>query len=236
MKLEYDLHTHILPGVDDGAQNVEESLTIIDALRKNGIKYVCFTPHFYTHKESMEDFLERRQKAYEELQPLLPSDLNFKLGAEVYVTKYLFAEERDVTALCIEGTPYMITEFSYDSKFSGETMRLITRLRNLGVIPVLPHVERYPHLMKSKALLEELVYMGVIIQSNITSYTESNKKRKLISLIKSGHIQLLSTDVHNMNRNSPNNIPGVLEFVSKKCTDSTICKLNSNAKDVFEGI
>jgi len=236
MTLKYDLHTHILPAVDDGAKNAEESLLLINALRKQGVLNVCLTPHFYTHKESMEDFLERRNAAYRELLPLLPDDMNFKLGAEVYVTKYIFSEERDITALCIEGTPYMITEFSYDSAFSGETMRLLTQLRNLGIVPVLPHVERYPNLLKSKSLLEELIYMGVIIQSNTVSYTESLKKRKLANLIKSGHIHVLSTDVHNMNRNSPESISEALEFIKKKCLASSVDKLNSNAKDVFEGL
>lgn len=236
MTLEYDLHTHILPGIDDGANTVEDSLKLIDTLKKSGVKNICFTPHFYTHKESAENFLARRRLAYEELLPYLPENMNFKLGAEVYVTRYLFSEERDLSALCIEGTPYMITEFSYDSSFSGETMRLLTKLRDLGVIPILPHVERYPRLIKNKTLLEDLIYMGVVIQSNAISFTEPIKKRKLVGLLKSGHIHILSTDAHSMSRNSPESMSQAIEFIASKGSASLLRKLNSEAKDVFEGI
>ena len=67
MLLKYDLHTHILPATDDGAQTVEESLTILEALKDKGVENICFTPHFYTHKESIEDFLARREAGYNEL-------------------------------------------------------------------------------------------------------------------------------------------------------------------------
>ena len=236
MQLKYDLHTHILPGVDDGAADKDESLILLDNLTKQGIKNICLTPHFYTHKESIEDFLVRRNRAYNELRPYLPKDINVKLGAEVYVTKYLFAEEVDVTPLCIEGTPYMITEFNYESSFTGESMRLLNKLRDRCIVPVIPHVERYPKLMKDKAILSELIYMGVIVQSNFASFTEPLKRRKLVSLIKSGHIHVLATDVHSMTRNSPQSISEAMEFITKKCSLSVINKLNKNAEEVFNGV
>ena len=56
----YDMHSHILPGIDDGCKTVEESLTIINRHIKNGVKNICLTPHFYTNEESIEDFISRR--------------------------------------------------------------------------------------------------------------------------------------------------------------------------------
>lgn len=235
MTLKYDLHTHILQGVDDGAKTVEDSLLLIGELKKNGIENICLTPHFYTHKESMDDFLLRRNKAFEELKTHLPSDVKIKLGAEVYVTKYLFSEERDLSLLCIEGTPYMITEFSYDSTFSDRPMNMIRRFRDFGIIPIIPHIERYPSLMKNKKILDELVYMDVILQSNISSYLNNSYKRKLISLMKKNYIDVLSTDTHSMSRNSPADIPEALKFIEKKTSDDYILDFNYNAQEIFEG-
>ena len=235
MTLKYDLHTHILHGVDDGAKTVEDSLLLIEALKDNGVENICLTPHFYTHKESMDDFLLKRNSAFEELKPHLPSDINFKLGAEVYVTKYLFSEERELSLLCIENTPYMITEFSYQSTFSDSTMNMIRRLRDFGIIPIIPHIERYPTLMKNKNVLSELVSMGVILQSNVSSFLSSSHKRKLISLIKKNYIDVLSTDTHSMNRNSPADISDALKFIEKKTSPEVISAFNDNAKDIFEG-
>lgn len=235
MTLKSDLHTHILQGVDDGAKTIDESLKLIDALVKEGVENICFTPHFYTHKESMTDFLNRRNQAFEELKPFLPQGVDYKLGAEVFVTKYLFSEERDLGMLCIENTPYMITEFSYQSTFSDSTLNLIRRLKDFGIIPVLPHVERYPALLKNKDSMEELISLGVLVQSNVSSFLNSSHKRKLIKLIKNGYIDLLSTDVHSMSRNSPSDISSALNYIVKKTSEDYVLELNENAKNVFDG-
>lgn len=235
MRLSYDLHNHILPGVDDGAKNSEESLTLIRALSRQGIKNICLTPHFYTHKESMDEFLRRRRIAAESFLPLVPEDIRVKLGAEVYITKYLFAEEKDLMPLCIEGTNYMLTEFPYTSRFRDGSMRLLNRLRDIGINPVLPHVERYPNLMKDTDLLEELIYMGVIIQSNAVSFTDVRFRRKLLKLLRNGYIQVLSSDAHSMERNSPTAISEALAVIMKKCGGEVISSLERNAVEVFEG-
>ncbi len=235
MNIKYDLHTHLIPSIDDGAQSVDESLNLIDALCDHGIENIVLTPHFYTHKESTEDFIERRNQAYKEISHLIPNYVNVKLAAEVYVTDYLFAEKRDLRPLCIEGTNYMITEFSYDSDFSGGSMSRLLKLIGLGYIPIIPHVERYPVLMKKKAKLDELMDMGVLIQSNFVSFTDKSKARKLLKMINSGYIHILSTDVHSFNRNAPDSILKAMEVISKKCSFEVIDSLNQNARDVFEG-
>ena len=236
MSLKFDLHTHILPGVDDGAKTVDDSLALINKLVENGVSSICLTPHYYSHKESLSDFLKRRAEAFDILYPLLPDSVEVKLGAEVYVTKYLFSEERDFTPLCIEGTPYMLTEFSYQSTFSESTMRMISRLRDFGIIPIIPHIERYPALLKSKSLVDELVSMGVIIQSNVGSYVDGSYKRKLIKLIKAGYIDILSTDVHSLERNTPDNISPALSYIEKKCKADLSEEFNANANLIFNNL
>lgn len=235
MKLSYDLHTHILPGIDDGAKTPEEALILIDSLRNQGINHLCFTPHFYTHKEAIEDFLVRREEAKRQFLSLVPDDVQVKVGAEVYVTKYLFSEERDLRALCIEDTNYMITEFSYDSTFSDNTMRMITYLRDRGIFPIIPHVERYPHLMKNKDKLLELIYGGVLIQSNAVSFTKFSSKRKLLRMVRDGYIQLLSSDTHSMTRNTPVAMTEAIKFISDKCGVEPVNSLIMNAEKVFYG-
>ncbi len=233
MKLTYDLHTHILPGVDDGAKTTEEAMQLIEALRSQGVSNICLTPHFYSHKESTADFLSRRDEAAKQFLPLVPDDVTIRLGAEVFVTKYLFSDDNDLCSLCIQGTPYMLTEFSYDSRFGDSTIRQIEEIRSRGIIPVLPHVERYPVLMKNKHILEDLIYMGIIIQSNAISFSETFLKRKLSKMINSGHIQVLSTDTHSMRRNPPQSLSLAVDYLSKKYDDDIIRKLESNAKDLF---
>ena len=235
MLLKYDLHTHILPSTDDGPETAEASSDLIEALCSKGVENICFTPHFYTHKESMEDFLARRDEGLKALPAEALQEVNIKLGAEVYVTKYLFSEERDFRPLCIEGTDYMLTEFPYTSQFSSDTLRMISRIMDFAIIPVLPHVERYPYLLKNTDKLRELIDMGVVIQSNYVSYTESGVKRKLLKLLSKGYIHILSSDVHSSDRNSPDMSEAGFDFINKKCSAEIIEYLAENNEKVFNG-
>ena len=79
MKLLYDMHSHILPAVDDGAKNIEESLTLINRLRRAGVTDICLTPHYYTHKESLKDFVNRRNKAYLELKSYVSDEFTGRI-------------------------------------------------------------------------------------------------------------------------------------------------------------
>lgn len=229
------MHTHILPGVDDGAKNVEDSLTLISRLKRAGITDICLTPHYYTHKESLRDFLTRRNAAYAELSSFVCDDVKLHLGAEVYVTKYLFSNEEDLKSVCYNGTSYMLTEFSYSSTFEGESMQYINKLiNNYGITPVLAHVERYPYLLKHIDVLEELIDMGVIIQSNACSFTEFPLKLRLIKLIKNGYIHVVGSDTHSLRRNTPDAFDVFNEYVAKKTGTSIIESINKNSADILK--
>ncbi len=232
MKLTYDFHTHILPGVDDGASDKDEALSIVSALKSNGVNKICLTPHFYTHKESVEDFTARRNHAAREFLPYIVNEVDVKLGAEVFVTPYLFSESRDFSQLCLTGTNYMLTEFPYSAGFSGETMKLLLNIRNVGVTPILAHIERYPKLMKEPELVEELIYMGVIIQSNAVSFTDKKLRFRLMRYLKKGYIQIISSDVHSLKRNSPSSYKDACELFKKKCPD-ILPFLQKNAEEIW---
>jgi len=235
MKLLYDMHTHILPGVDDGAKNIDESLTLISRLKRAGITDVCLTPHYYTHKESLKDFLSRRNSVFRELSSYVNDDVKLHLGAEVYVTKYLFSNEEDLKQVCYNGTSYMLTEFPYSSSFQGESMVHINKLmNNYGITPVLAHVERYPYLLKHLDVLEELIDMGVIIQSNACSFTEFPLKLRLIRLIKNGYIHILGSDAHSLSRNTPDAYNLLNDIISKKCGADLFRSVNNLSADILK--
>ncbi len=233
---KYDMHSHILPGVDDGAQNLEDSLVLIDRLKKAGITDICLTPHYYTHKESMYDFVERRDKAYEALKTKVGNNVNLHLGAEVFVTDYLFTTPYDLSKVCYNGTKYMLTEFGYRSTFQGDTLKNINNLmNNHGITPVLTHVERYPYLLKHPDALEELIYMGVLIQSNACSYSEFSLKRKLTKLLANGYIHVIGSDAHSLNRNSPDAFVTLEEHLKKKGIEDIINNINLNSRKILSG-
>ncbi|MEE1106147.1 MAG: CpsB/CapC family capsule biosynthesis tyrosine phosphatase, partial [Ruminococcus sp.] len=65
----YDMHSHILPAFDDGAKTVDDSLELIGHLRKQGVKNICLTPHFYTNELSYDDYLVEREEAFRAFAP-----------------------------------------------------------------------------------------------------------------------------------------------------------------------
>lgn len=234
MKLLFDMHSHILPAVDDGAKNTDDSLILINKLRRAGITDICLTPHYYTHKESLRDFIDRRNKAYAELSSYVSDDVTLHLGAEVYVTKYLFSNEDDLKSVCYNGTKYMLTEFPYSSTFEGESMVFVNKLiNNYGITPVLAHVERYPHLLKHLSVLEELIDMGVIIQSNACSFSEFPLKLRLTKMLKNGYIHIFGSDAHSVNRNSPDYFNSLNEHIDKKLSLDIKASVNKISSEIL---
>lgn len=232
----YDMHSHILPEFDDGAQSIEESLALLECLKKQNVKNVCLTPHFYTNEMSAEDFIQNRKEAYEKFLPHKPTDMNIVLGAEVYVTKYLFNYE-DLSEITYGKSNYLLTEFYYSSSFSDGTIKKIeTLIAEYGVIPVIPHVERYETLINNPEILRELKDIGVVIQTNANSYTKSAsyfRKRKLFKLISSGLIDVLGTDAHSMTHNTPEAYSEALKNISDKCGEQVVSHMMKKAEQIF---
>ncbi len=202
----YDMHSHILPAFDDGAKTIEDSLALIDCLKKQGVSNICLTPHYYTNERSFEDFLTKRQQAFEKFRPYIPQDVNIVLGAEVYVTDYLFNND-DLTGITYGNSRYILTEYPYNSQFGEKTMqKFYALIQNHRFIPVIPHVERYRYLTDNPDFIEELKDIGVIIQTNVSNYADKApffKKRRLMKLIDAGLIDILGTDAHSFSHNTP---------------------------------
>lgn len=232
----YDMHTHILPAIDDGAKNLNQSIELLNVLKAQGVNNVCLTPHFYTNEISVKDFLANRSQALETLLPNLPKGMRVVAGAEVYVCKYLFNGD-DFSDVCFGNSKYIMTEFSYNSSFNDSSSEYIIRLvENYGLKPILPHVERYTALMNDPYIIRELKDIGVVIQTNAVSYSEKSsffRRRKLIKLIKNGLIDVLGTDAHSFTHNPPKAYSEAVQFITEKAGESCINKMMKNAEEIF---
>ena len=101
-----DFHTHILPGIDDGSRNIEMSLNMLAAQREQQVDEIVATPHFYAQKDSVEEFLLRRQCSYEKLKTKMAEtnlDQKLHLAAEVYYFQGIGSAGM-IPKLCVEGT------------------------------------------------------------------------------------------------------------------------------------
>ncbi len=200
--MRIDFHCHILPGIDDGSKSVEESLGLLTMQKKQGIELVCATPHFYAERRSPEEFLERRQQAFERLVSSgpLPVD-NIRLGAEV---KYFsgISKMSAVTSLRLQGTRILLLEMPF-VPWTEYMLREVFELSCSGdIILMLAHIERYFGYMK-KDSLERFINQGILIQCNTGFFTDRKTGRKALKMLREGLIHTVGTDCHNLETRVP---------------------------------
>lgn len=226
-----ETHCHILPGIDDGAPDIETSLKMIKKLQLQGAKAIILTPHYYSDSISLNDFLERRDNAYRELVNALPQDSPKLIpAAEVYISQYLFSNE-NLDRIAIGNSGYALIEHPFSSTFSqGSYDRLLNLNYEFGIKPILAHIERYPALMENEDLLDEYIEMGCLVQVNISSFTAASRhiRKKLFKYLETGRIHLIGSDCHNLSSRPPEYEKGVNEII-KKCGKEAIDILESNA-------
>lgn len=216
--LSYDFHCHILPSMDDGAQDVKESLQLIKSQVEQGIEHIIFTPHFYARKESAKSFLARRKEAIEELQREEVNQLekvrrtSFRLGAEVKISSSLWKE--DLRPFCIEGTDYILLELPFQ-QFPAELHSMLDKMEYQGLLPILAHVERYQYFREDANLLYKLACRGVVSQINADSLLDKHDQGFSKACLKNGLAHMVVSDCHSVSTR-PCNVMEAMGTLDKK--------------------
>ena len=194
-----DVHSHLLPGIDDGARDVEQTKCALRSMRECGIHYLAFTPHYYAFLQPLSVFLDQREMAWNTVRSLPEArDMHLTLGAEVYLTEEVFNYE-DLKPLCYEGTDLMLTELETLDRFTPALERRLMRLTDdYAITPVLAHVDRYPFLIDDMELLSHLLDIGCLFQVNLDSFAPLFFRRKVFRLASDGMIHFLVQDVHQL--------------------------------------
>lgn len=227
-----DFHCHCLPEMDDGSKSVDESIGILEALWSQSVTTVVATPHFIANNESVDSFLERRQKSLEKLSSSLIKDLpEIKLGAEVEFYEGI-SNLDGLRKLCIEGTDILLLEM-VSAKWTQGIINELYRLVSLGNIRImLAHIERYLFL-QDWDVIDYLLQNDVIMQSNASYFIRLITKRKACKQLKNGIIHVLGSDSHNMTTRPPR-INEALAFVEKKLGNEAVEYLNSVSEELFQ--
>ena len=232
MNAYIDFHTHILPGIDDGSPDTGTSLAMIAKLAEQGVGKIVLTSHYYSDELPMEEYLLRRDAAFEELLPRCPAGIDLIPASATFVTEYIF-NNADLRPLCV-GARYLLTEWPYTSSFTGRSARQLERLQSdYGLTPIIAHVERYPALIGDRAKLEDLAEAGCLFQINLASLRSRGTRRVLTRLISDGLIHLVGTDCHNLTTRPPEYQPGI-EWIEKKCGSRAVERLIEKAEALLQ--
>lgn len=226
-----DLHCHILPGIDDGAKNVDVSMQLLQQERTNGVVGICFTPHFYYERMSIDEFLTNRHQAFSLLKGQIKAsgiEMAFKTGAEVYFSPAL--PSLDLKKLAFYGTNYLLLELPTSFHPSG-IEDLLFEIQQQGFTPILAHVERYPYVCENPSLLYDWVSGGALAQINASGLIRKGHTAKLLEkFIDWNLVHLLCTDAHH-----PEKRPAQLKAGFDTLPAKVQSYFQKNAIDVFLG-
>lgn len=196
-----EYHCHVLPGIDDGSENVETSLAMLDIMKKHGVERVIFTPHFYCHREkSVEHFIEKRQAAFESIKEKSPIK-EMLLGAEVAVEHGL-SEVKNIEKLAIQSTKLILLEMPFRDyeNWMAEEVYNISAEFDLKVI--LAHVHRYRSVF-SKDIMKRMLSSDNILQVNIEAFEGFRQKFIAKDIINSNRQFVFGSDAHNLSDRKP---------------------------------
>ncbi len=198
-----DLHTHILPGIDDGASTLEISMALLRDEVRQGIQTIVLTPHFYPEETTLALFLEKRASAYQVLRQAVAKEalpVELRLGAEVHFSPSIVA---DPLPLCIEGTHYMLVEFS-SRRLPILAKETFYALAAQGITPIIAHGERYLYA-GIDPLLEYLLSGDTLLQVDTPSLVHEQReiKKRTQQLLQHRMVHLLGSDTHSPDRRPP---------------------------------
>lgn len=213
----FDMHNHILFGVDDGAQNIKDSLQMLQIAYEDGIRSVLCTPHFHP-KRGMAHFSDVKAN-FAQLKDAAAQywgDLELYLGREVYFRHDVLEEEKNEKFL-MAGTDIMLVEFStsVDEKYIKNA---VTELLFAGYQPIIAHVERYACAVKNKNIVKDLKDLGVYIQINADSVIGKSGftvKSAVKHYLKNGWVDFVSSDAHDIKTRRPE-LSVCYAYVAKK--------------------
>lgn len=199
-----DMHCHILPGVDDGAQDLDDTRDMLTIAYNEGIRTIVATPHHHDRRgKAPLKLLRKRLRDVETLIDDMGIDMKIYLGMEVYFGQDVLDELGAGMIATMGGSEFVLLEFSPGDEFSY-IQRAVQKVQMKGYGVIIAHAERYACLSKNIDNIRYLVEMGAYIQVNASSITGGfTMKRFIRKLMQEGLVHLVGTDAHSQEARSP---------------------------------
>lgn len=216
MKGLTDIHCHLLPYVDDGAENMAEARALLTMQTEQGVSDVFLTVHlrrkmFETPQDEVEKQFYRLQKELEgEAIPRL------HLGRENHCDRLLLKHLEEGTVQTLGGSPFVLLEFHDHS--SDDFRFFVHEVKKRGMRPVIAHFERYPAIHAHPELVDELISEGVWMQMNAEGLLgdEGRRRKKFCwTMVKEEKVHLVASDAHHVGFREPN-LGECAELLTKK--------------------
>lgn len=228
-----DIHTHILHSIDDGPQNFEQSVELLNQSVQNGVKNIIATPHFYATRHSLNERLTDSKNKFSQLSEFVSQNkvpVSLLSGFEVRFFEGI--SRIDVLKdLCINGSDFLLLELDY-APITQKVVDEILDMSYFGYNIILAHVERYtkePGFKNIKALISE---GEVISQCNASSFVSGTFQRAAFRLLKERLVYVVASDMHSVDER-PSNLNQAYDVIEKKFGSEMKNQLIYNAEELF---
>jgi len=214
-----DMHSHILPGMDDGARSMPQTLRMLETAVSEGISTMIATPHNMPGKGCPPVSVVRRK--VDELRKTVEQEgipLEIVAGTEYYYREEVLDILENGEGVTLANSDCVLVEFEP----LAERNYIRNAVRNIlgtGYRPVIAHVERYAKLMEDISVLSDMRKNGILVQVNAMSVTGDNgrqAKKDVRSLLKKGLVDFVATDAHSDGRRAPY-MEKCADVLYKKC-------------------
>lgn len=240
-----DIHTHILPNIDDGARSIEETFNLIKEAKNVGFEAIVLTSH-YMEGYYETDTPEREVWVNAIFENLKAKNIDIKLylGNEIYLSDNMIKFMEEGKASTINDTSYVLFELPLDEE-PENLYDIIYQMQQYKIVPILAHPERYSFIQKEPELVYDLIQRGVLMQANYGSIIgQYGEKARMIveKLLENNMIHMLGSNAHRPNTIYPK-IPQILselndllgeEKVKKLTTTNPKLVLNNKRIDIEE--
>lgn len=196
-----DIHSHIIPKIDDGAKDLETSLRLLEIARDGGTKSIIATPHYYKGFYNFEyKDISRKIEVLKTLAKNNFIDIDIYYGQEICFFKDMFKELEERKIGTINNTKYMLIEFPLDD-FTKDIFDEIYELQIRGIQPIIAHPERYKVFKNNPQEINKLIEEGYLFQLNSGSilgeFSKETKKTAELFL-KNNIYSFIGSDAHNL--------------------------------------
>ena len=200
-----DNHTHILPGVDDGAAGMPQALELVRMAWKNGTRTLFLTPHYRgKFKESPQWLRESFSMFSQMVREELPA-MKLVLGSEVHYEAEMPERIQQKQVLSINDSQYLLLEFR-GSSLRSQIIAGVSEVIRCGFIPIIAHVERYQEFLTDDSLVPEVLEKGALVQLNADSVMGQNGlrvKKFCHRMLKEQMVHFIASDAHDTRKRPP---------------------------------
>jgi protein-tyrosine phosphatase len=198
-----DTHLHILPGVDDGPETMEEALALARALVQEGIHTAIATPHFndlFLQRSALE--IKERVNSLQQVLDQQSIPLRLFGGHEALIKSGLVEDIQAGRLATLNESRYLLLEL-WNNTWLPETERVIFELRAFGIVPIIAHPERYRAIQKDPGRLVALQQQGALAQltaGSLVDMQRNSARRCAETLLKKGLIHCIASDAHGLHK------------------------------------